>query len=218
MKNTILLCFLLFSVNLIGQNFNEKNRYLLWTFHTQNTTIHGISLGAIPQFNDKQRFVKTNGIRLEVPGIGFLAFIANASLIPKQDADEKVNGINLSSGTIGNIAYNGVSLGLVVQTATKLNGIAVAGMWNAIRKSNGIQATILLNESEVSNGIQIALSNYTEVMRGLQIGGYNYAGDKMRGLQIGLVNSSADTRGIQIGLWNINEKRKFPIINWNFKK
>lgn len=34
---------------------------------------------------------------------------------------------------------------------------------------------------------------------------------------IDLVNKSKNLKGIQIGLRNINEKRKFPLISWNLK-
>ena len=40
----------------------------------------------------------------------------------------------------------------------------------------------------------------------------------MRGLQIGVVNKSKNLRGIQIGIWNVNQKRRLPLINWNFKR
>lgn len=40
---------------------------------------------------------------------------------------------------------------------------------------------------------------------------------EFKGLQIGIRNKSDNMKGIQIGLWNVNGKRKLPIINWNFK-
>ncbi len=39
----------------------------------------------------------------------------------------------------------------------------------------------------------------------------------MKGLQIGVVNKAKRLRGIQLGIWNINERRKLPLINWNFR-
>ena len=216
MKNLIILIILLISIKAFSQDFNEKTRYLFGTFHTQNTTINGISVGAFPQFNDKKRFVRTNGIRLEVPGIGLVGFMANGSLIRNEETDEIVNGLNISTGTMGNVSFNGITLALVTQSGTENNGFAIAGLWNGMNKSNGIQIAGLLNEATYSNGIQIALSNSTEYMTGLQIGGVNYTVKKMVGLQIGIGNMSKKTKGIQLGLWNINEKRKLPIINWNF--
>lgn len=218
MKNLTILIIFLISIKVFSQDFNEKTRYLFGTFHTQNTTINGISVGAFPQFNDKKRFVRTNGIRLEVPGIGLVGFMANGSLIRNEETDEIVNGLNISTGTIGNVSFNGITLALVTQSGTENNGVAIAGLWNGMDKSNGIQIAGLANEATYCNGIQIAISNATEYMIGLQIGGANYANKKMIGLQIGIWNKSKNTKGVQLGLWNINEKRKLPIINWNFKK
>lgn len=204
-----------------------KQKYLIWTFHTQNTTINGISLGAFPQFNDKDRFVKTNGIRLEIPGLGFLAPIGNGSPISKIDSvnnkinrknykfDEIINGINISSGTVGNVNYNGITIAAIAQFGNLNNGVALAGLWNGMDISNGIQISGLLNEALYSNGAQVSLANSAIVMHGMQIGGNNFA-NEMYGIQIGILNKSNNTKGIQLGLWNINEKRRFPIFNWNF--
>ena len=195
----------------------------------KNTTINGISLGAFPNLNENSRFVKTNGIRLEIPGFGFLALLGNGSPISRIDSvsvkfnrkdykfDEIINGINISTGTVGKVNYNGITIAAIAQFGELNNGIALAGMWNAMNKSNGLQISLLANEALYCNGLQIALGNSAIIMNGSQIGGNNYA-KEMFGLQIGILNKSKKTKGIQIGIWNINEKRKFPIINWNFGK
>ncbi|HIE45723.1 MAG TPA: hypothetical protein EYP87_06090 [Flavobacteriaceae bacterium] len=230
-KSLLVLIIILMTLNVSGQNYNDKTRWLFGTFHTQNTTINGISVGAFPRFDNKMRFVRTNGIRLEVPGIGLLGFMANGSLLPYGKTQEIVNGINISGGTLGAMEYNGIILGFATQNGNLNNGIAIAGMINSIDNSNGIQATFLLNEAENMNGIQLAIGNTTNYLNGIQIGGSNnvdngmnglqvgaanYADGKMTGLQIGLFNRSYNSKGIQIGFWNVNEKRKLPIINWNF--
>nr|WP_315144997.1 hypothetical protein [uncultured Flavobacterium sp.] len=229
MRITILIILTFLSVNLFSQEYSLKKRYLIWTFHTKNSTINGISIGAYPNLNENNRFVKTNGIRLEIPGLGFLAPIGNGSPISRIDSvsgkfirkdykfDEIINGINISTGTIGKVNYNGLTIGGIAQFGILNNGIAIAGIWNAMNKSNGIQVSFLLNEALYSNGLQISIGNSAIIMSGLQIGGYNYA-KEMYGVQIGLWNKSQKTKGIQIGIWNINEQRKFPIFNWNFKK
>lgn len=79
-----------------------------------------------------------------------------------------------------------------------------------------MQIAGLFNEVIENKGVQIAMSNLSKRMTGVQIGAANYANEKMIGIQIGLWNKSKQTKGIQLGLWNINEKRKLPIINWNF--
>ena len=213
------LLFLL-SFTCVSQNYNEKKRNFFGTFHTQNTTINGIAFGAFPRIDNEKRFVRTNGIRIEAPGMGLLLPLIPRmpkSFIPDGETDEIVNGINISGGTMGTITYNGITLGLFGQIGIKNNGFAIAGLLNAMNKSNGLQISGLYNEANHNNGIQVALSNITNTMIGMQLGGFNTSREKMIGIQLGLFNSSNNTRGIQLGFWNENEKRKFPIINWNFK-
>ncbi|PXY38891.1 hypothetical protein DMB65_20745 [Flavobacterium cheongpyeongense] len=229
MKIIIISFLTFFSINVFSQEYNLKTKYLFWTFHAENTTVNGISFGAFPNLNDKNRFVKTNGIRLEIPGIGFLAPLGNGSPISRIDNvsgkfnrndyefDEIINGLNISTGTVGKINYNGITIAAIAQFGELNNGIALAGMWNAMDKSNGIQISLLLNETLYSNGVQISLANSAIIMNGIQIGGNNYS-KEMYGIQIGILNKSKQTKGLQIGIWNINEKRKFPIFNWNFEK
>lgn len=232
-KQVLLILF----VPLLGfsQNFSENIRFPLWTFHSTNTTCFGISVGAYSKVGS-ERFVRTNGIRLEVPGIGFLAPIGNGSPISYEvhdalweDVDtslkikegsliirEIVNGINISSGSWGELKYNGITLALIAQNGNMQNGIAVAGVWNSITKSNGISICLLLNESFYANGIQVAITNHIVSFNGISIGLFNKT-NLLNGVEIGLFNRSKRTRGIQIGLWNKNEKRQLPFINWNFK-
>jgi hypothetical protein len=54
-------------------------------------------------------------------------------------------------------------------------------------------------------------------MKGVSVAPFANFGKKCRGLQIGAFNKCDDFKGIQIGWWNENEKRKLPLINWNFK-
>ncbi len=229
-KRYIFVIFIItLSIKTVCQKYNNKTRYFIGTFHTQNTTINGISFGAFPQFNNKSRFVKTNGIRLEIPGIGFFAPLGNGSPISRRDEidttfnskyypyDEIVNGINISTGTVGEVMFNGITIGLIAQFGISNNGIAIAGLWNAMNTSDGIQISVLLNETLWCTGIQVSAYNSALVMKGFQLGVLNY-GKEMNGIQIGLFNKSSKTRGIQIGIWNINEKRKLPLINWNFTK
>jgi hypothetical protein len=216
MKKLITILIILSSTKSFSQDYNESKRYIFGTFHTRNTTINGISIGAFPSFSDEKRFIRTNGIRLEIPGIGPIIPLFADNIIPRENTDEIINGLNISGGTIGNINYNGITLGLAAQSGTKINGIALTGLCNGITITNGIQVSGLSNQSTIVNGIQISFNNSADTLYGLQIGVINNSYKKTVGLQIGIYNNSKNTKGIQIGLWNENENRKLPIINWNF--
>ncbi|MCD9616497.1 hypothetical protein [Chryseobacterium gleum] len=101
---------------------------------------------------------------------------------------------------------------------------------------NGLQLSIINMEPTVTNGLEINVSsnintyavtngvsvspffNVHHEMKGVSVASLANIGQKCRGIQIGLYNQCKDFRGIQIGGWNENGRRKLPLINWNFKK
>ncbi len=183
---------------LICQGQKRKTYFPVWSFHQKNAVICGLSLG-LWNFSDQPRNTSTNGIRLALIGEGLLVPLIPFSPIPetetlfnekqKEPFTEKINGLNIAgTGTAGTFIINGISLGLFGQIVSKVNGFS---------------ASLLMNYAQIHNGIQIAAINEAY---------------KMKGLQLGIINRSKETKGIQIGFWNVNERRKLPLINWNFRK
>lgn len=214
MKLKLTLLTLLVSITAFAQLPKKTNRFPVGTFHQKNMNITGISAGLFSgygDFGETSANVQTNGIRLEVPGMGILLPLLPKSPI-SEDADdfkakmatpasERINGFNLSpAGTICDCITNGISAGAIGQVN---------------RQVNGVSASIILNMAERHNGVQLSMFNESYAMNGIQIGLSNY-GQQARGFQIGIFNQSKNLKGIQIGLWNKNQKRKLPILNWNF--
>lgn len=178
-------------------SFAQKRKFFFpaWTFHEKNATILGVSAG-LWSMGDNIKQTNTIGLRLEVPGAGILmGFIPSsplaetdsaASIRIKQPVTEKVYGISLSS--LGTLCNCNV---------------------------NGISVGIVGQLHNRMNGISFSAINFAQTHNGIMIGTYNQA-YRMNGVQIGFVNRSSRTRGVQIGILNQNEKRKMPIINWNF--
>ncbi|WP_338393792.1 LA_2272 family surface repeat-containing protein [Fulvitalea axinellae] len=155
------------------------------------------------------RNVKTNGLRLEIPGIGFLSFMGNGFPnatspfeLNNYSYSEVMNGLNISTGSWCDCNYNGLTIGIVGQYGKLGNGFSLAGGWNIIDKQNGLQLATIANSSYYMNGVQISA--------------FNFAHDGI-GVQIGILNNSKKFKGLQLGLWNVNQKRKLPLINWNFE-
>jgi hypothetical protein len=232
MRFILLIILYLLNIQIVFSQDTNKRKFRapIWTFHEKNASIYGISVGAYPAGLGYERNTATNGIRLEVPGIGLLLLLVNGSPIDKVDTlkegvkredfdfSEIVNGINISTGSAGAMNYNGISIAIVSQNGYLTNGIAIAGLTNSMNKVNGVSiGGILVNEALQHNGIQIGGGNSAIIMSGLQIGVVNVA-KSMRGLQIGMINETKDSFGFQLGLWNKNEHRRLPVINWNFKK
>lgn len=211
MKNHLLASlftfFIFFSYSCAQDSIVVKKR-AVGTFHTSNVEYNGLSFGFASTMADS-RNVKTNGIRLEIPGIGLVSFMGNGFSNATEPFDltnfqysEVINGLNMSTGSWCDCNYNGWTLAAVGQYGKLGNGFSLAGGWNIIDKQNGLQVAIIANSSYYMSGVQIS--------------GFNFI-HTGAGLQIGLVNKSRNFKGIQLGLWNVNQKRALPFLNWSFK-
>lgn len=209
MKKLLIHLLLLLSIN-IAVNAQESlpvKKRIVGTFHTPNRIYNGLSFGLASTMAD-QRNVKTNGLRLEIPGIGFLSFMGNGFPHAKEPLDlqnlkfsEEINGLNISTGSWCACKYAGLTFAAVGQYGKLGKGVSIAGGWNSIDHQKGLQISLLVNRSYFLKGAQVSTFNF------------NHTGS---GLQIGLLNKSMNFKGIQLGIWNVNQKRKLPLFNWNF--
>lgn len=85
----------------------------------------------------------------------------------------------------------------------EVKGVALNGGLSIARQGYGLILT----------GFQ----NLVDDFRGVTISTLRNKSIKGAGLQIGLFNICKHLKGVQIGLWNVNSKRKLPFINWSFK-
>jgi hypothetical protein len=266
MRCWFLIALLYFCLPALAQK--NKSYFPAYTFHKDSVTVNGIAAG-LWTVNFKPRHNLTNGVRLELLGIGLGVPLVPKSPLPQNKAEflttkkdtlsERVNGFNLSgTGSVCACRTNGVVAGLIGQIHNTVNGISVTGMMNFATQLNGIMLSNvsdayklnglqggMASHATIANGLQISfVGNGSTKMRGIQIGGFNYAefstdntndykpnmpnligmqiglknkAQNLSGIQIGLFNKSQQLKGLQLGLWNVNNKRKLPILNWNFK-
>lgn len=224
----LLIIFCAFSsLDFSAQRKHHKDYFPIWTFYQDSIRIHGVSIGLLTD-NVGAGNTLTNGLRIELLGTGFLLPIMPSS--PVADSEEelesvfargisqKVNGINLSAtGTAGSCYVNGISAGAVGQILLQVNGVAVSGLMNLIQKQNGLMLAFF-NDAYVMNGSQMGCSNRATELCGLQMAIINNYAEKGRGVQIGLINRCAELHGFQIGLWNVNQRRRMPLVNWGSGK
>jgi len=229
MKNIITIIILLFlslTIRSYGQIDQKKNYFPIWTFHQDSLNIHGVSLG-LWTLNGEQRFTNTNGIKLELIGVGMFIVMFPGHPIAETDSafkklqneplSERINGLNLSlTGADCHCSTNGVAAGLLGQINFQVNGISSTYIMNFAQKHNGIMTSVLFCEAYYMNGLQVSIANTGKRANGVQIGIIRNKADEMNGVQIGLFNSSGKLRGFQLGIWNKNEKRALPLVNWNF--
>lgn len=221
-KSITSICLLIVTVC----NSQNKVKYPAWSFHDDSTTICGISAGLNMNMANA---VKVNGINMEVLGLGGLSFmlprIPNAldsleyAKAMELQPQVQVNGINVSPfGTLFGCNVNGVNLGMMGTYIPKMNGVSLTAMQGFADQVNGVQAVGCINVVSKLNGAQVCIyfNVSTIESNGIQLGAANFA-KSHKGVQIGAINKAADLRGFQFGIWNVNGRRKLPLINWQFK-
>lgn len=214
----IACCITLFSLQgQVGKTLSqdtvriEKRRFIapIWTYQDMNRDIYGLALG----FSSRNKLfnTRTNGVRIEAVGMGL--FLAMLPSFPEREEDEfreimeaapfqVINGVNLSPlGSLCGCDVNGISLG-------------GWGQW--MRSVNGISASIAMNIVERNNGVSLGAWNISTQTSGIQLGLIYNQAMVVHGIQIGSFNVAKKLKGFQFGLWNVNQKRKLPLVNWAF--
>lgn len=197
----------------------------IWSFQQENSKIYGISIG-LASSPLKLKNSTTNGLKVELFGLGFFLLMAPESPLSYNDSiynlrlniprSEKLNGIALAgTGSFCDCSINGLTAGGLGQYFVKINGLGLAPIMFT-DQMNGVQIAFF-NHVYYSRGFQGAVMfNWNEHGRNFMLASINLSND-FKGVQIGLINRASKLKGLQIGLWNINDKRKLPLINWNFK-
>lgn len=190
----------------------ERKTYSpVWTYHQSNIQVRGLSVGWFPLKNTLN--TTTTGLRLEVPGSGWIFFLAGVNPLgavydstrftqEEIHMPEKINGLSLSATGSTHTSVNGVCIGGIGHMGWRINGFSAAPWLSYMHTSHGFQLSGLHASSHRMKGLQLAIYTTAEMLRGVQIG---------------VVTKSRNTRGLQFGLWNVNEKRRLPVFNWNFK-
>jgi hypothetical protein len=172
-------------------------RNFIWFLPFNANEVNGIALG-VHTGNINGKKIRVNGININAD-VGSM-FITMFSAVHFFDA-ANVKVLSDTLSTDGKILINGL-------------GISAGGIMYG-KKLNGLFVNGGICESNIANGIFITGGlNYFQSVKGISIGGIRNTAVKCTGLQIGFINSCKYLKGLQIGLWNVNSKRKMPLINW----
>jgi len=182
----------------------DRPRLIAFSPSKETKNVNGMLIKYYDEIDQDIQPKKVNGVGLGFNGLGIffpVLFFVNIASIdnweindidsePLPDKMNKINGMQLSIVNMEPTVTNGLELSLSsnISAPSVTNGVAVSPLYNFHHTTKGLAVSTLANVSQ-----------------------------KCRGVQIALINVCKDSRGIQIGFWNTNEKRKFPLINWNFK-
>ena len=201
MKTLLKFSILFIIIFCFTQKINGQNS-IIGISPSKLEKVNGLMINVYPKdYSDSTNFPTINGIELGVcPLTIFFPFlIAIYSLDPdfhqplldhkKFQNHKKINGVHVSF-------FN--------MEPTLINGLDINASGSFESNVNGITCSLVINKHHNMNGLTIAI-----------LGNHD---TKCNGVQVGLFNSSKKLRGFQFGLWNKNEKRSLPFINWNFGK
>jgi hypothetical protein len=109
--------------------------------------------------------------------------------MPNQSARKRIYGLNLTIADWGFSEIYGLDLNIGSSEIISVKGVSISGLYNVNTSIKGLAISGVCNLNKNCNGLEIAL-----------------------------INNSIKLHGFQIGLWNKNQKRSLPIVNWCFKK
>lgn len=187
-----------------GSTDNHK-KYIAWISPSRATHVYGFMFNFWPrnQGYKYDKYPQIYGAELNTNPLGmFVPFVlALHSLSPEthQPPAEKIDTINFKSFK----KIYGIQIGLINMEPTIINGLDLNASGSFDSKTNGVTISAVMNKHYFVNGLTIGI-----------IGNHD---TKCHGIQVGLINSCKQLKGFQFGLWNKNQKRSFPIINWCFK-
>ncbi len=210
---TLCLLFLFNSIDLKAQSSEPATP--IGIYPISNKDVNGVMLNFFPKFKVTKnlQFIeyykpRTNGIELNLNPLGPLVVSGGVAMTAFDLFQGKTPRIfrKINSRKIEN-----------VECIRRINGLCISTSNFESTLMNGIELSFSGSNSVVTNGITISpFYNYNGEANGLSVGLVGNNAGALNGAQIGLFNRSSETKGLQIGLWNKNEKRSLPFINWNF--
>lgn len=212
-----------FSLSPISKKVDKVNGLVFGVGHVANKrvtrqTINGLNIEANPApavgafwaflaIMELPNVIKANRVPDSIKNTEGYLKIQNLTTTPHL----KVNGINLSTGCF----FTTTSMnGLNISTGNKFNhfnGLSITALGTIAGKQYGL-AIGMYNANNTLKGSTIGVFNQSYNLKGLHIGVFNKTKHNY-GLQVGILNKS-NSKGLQLGLWNVNNKRSMPFINW----
>ena len=231
MKINQLVLLLLVTLTGFAQQQNDSLHTQIFSLSPVSSkvdVVNGMAFGIGHIFTEKFP-KKVNGLNLEInPLVPLVLMFQDWERVDNDSLKMTMNGLHLSAGGFsGGVKLNGVGVS-VYNVSYASNGFSVTGFYNVAKHINGVHISGLYNGADAASGLFIAaindaddftgmrigVKNGSEYSKGLNIGLVNLNEAEMHGVQIGLFNKAGKCKGLQIGVWNINSKRSLPFINW----
>ncbi|MDR1171321.1 MAG: hypothetical protein LBL24_02585 [Bacteroidales bacterium] len=179
----------------------QNRKYVAWFFPSKVTDVYGVMFNMFPK--DADEYPSIYGMELNLCPILLFApvMLATYSMVPElhepidycipdiieYDEFKKVFGLQAGPFNMESSVIYGLD-------------INIGGSFESI--VDGASVSAIMNKHYIINGLTVAVIANHDI--------------RCRGLQVAFINTCRDLRGFQFGLWNKNQKRSLPLINWCF--
>lgn len=189
----------------VSDSTGIDKKYVIWVSPSRATHVYGLMFNFWPRPEGEKstKYPKIYGAEINLVPLGlFFPFILAVHALARethQPPSENTDSLPRKSFK----KIYGLQIGLTNMEPSIIHGLDINASGSFDSKTNGVTISAIMNKHHVVNGLTMAL-----------IGNHD---TKCNGVQVGLINSCKQLRGFQFGLWNKNQKRSLPLINWCFK-
>jgi len=200
-----------FSLGLFCDKYNLKGIQVEALWSADKNISRGIMISGLAGIAHKMNGAQISGlnsvIMRQMKGLQISAIL--------NVAWQSMNGIQISIIDNYTPRLNGLQLSAVNNIVSEeLDGVQFSGVVNmAVRAKRSLQFASLVNVCQSTfSGVQIAATNFTDTLKGLQIGLVNVCGRHSSGIQIGLMNWSHNSSTRIMGLVNVNPSTRIQMM------
>ena len=184
----------------------QDRKYVMWYSPSKATDVYGVMLNFFPREVGDFPDYSVYGVELDLNPLGLFTsmLMVFEALDPElHQPDGTVEGLEKYPPAYVKKIY-GLQVGTMYAAGESIIYGLDISLWSFESTVNGASISGVMNKQYIVNGLTVAT-----------LGNHNIS---CHGVQIGLINTCSDLQGVQFGLWNVNQRRKLPLINWNFKR
>ncbi|MBU2018343.1 MAG: hypothetical protein KJ941_01745 [Bacteroidetes bacterium] len=207
-KYLILFC-LLFSQSIKAQTENSfdkegKSNYVVGLLPSRKEFSYGLQIGLIgsESFFSLPYTRKSYGVNFQLFGQGIFMLLNPGVFGYESQYHTEVRDLD--------------SLKIYYDLRSRHCGLLLSTFGTFTSQQVGVSISVLSSMGFSVKGLSInGISSSFYSVQGVSVAFVNHA-YFTQGVQLGVINKSKHLHGFQFGLWNVNQKRKLPFVNWNF--
>lgn len=200
-----------FSVGLVSDKYNQNGVQIETLWSANRRLASGVIIAGLAGVSHEMVGVQISGLNsVAIHQMNGLQLSGLLNVTGQSMKGLQLAAISNLTPKLKGFQFSGIS-NIV---SDELNGAQVCGVVNmAVRAKRSLQLSSLANVCQSTfSGFQMAATNFTDTLKGLQIGLLNVCARHSSGVQIGLLNWSNNPLAHAVGLVNINPSTQIDMM------